>query len=386
MYRIDPEKHPRVKKLLQAQVGEKTDLKQFAVFELRANDTLPIERAGGILLNSRMTSNYLGQMAQTINEGKYVPVINLHNQNGSLPVGRIFDAKVYDNETDFNQKDLHLLIYLQADNDQALKIDQGIINEVSSGTSPSSIKCSACDFDFYANEDNKRKLWAGKDWTPLCDNGHQWGMNGNHLRLDGMKNFREISIVTRGAVPTAQVIKAESVKLAAESDEINLSGNFNADILLSTVEGANFIGFEKPKDLVNPPTHKTGANMVDITLGQEKYDQLIKDQGKVESLTADLAAEKEKVTQAKTAQTQAESDKAAAEAKLAEKDTEIANLTADKAKVDADLTAANAKLAIYAAGGKPDGDGSGQGAGGNGGDENQAPVLDAGFFSANKTA
>ena len=383
MYKIDLEKNQRVKKLLQAQVGAKTDLSQFVVFELMANDTLPITRAGGLLLNSRMTATYLSQMAEKITTGNFVPVIQLHAANKSLPVGRVLDAKVYDNPTDFNQKNLHLLVYMQADNPDAIKIDAGIINEVSTGTTPSAVTCSACDFNFYANEDTRRKLWAGKNYTPLCDNGHQWGMNGNHLQLSGMKEFREISIVTRGAVPTAKVIKAENALLAAETSEINLSAYFNADILLSTTENATFAGFEKPANLAIPPVNDTGAKMGDINLSQEDYAKLVKDQGKLEHLTAELAQEKQKAIDAISAKDKAEADKALAETKLAEKDGEIATLTAERDQNKADLTAAEAKIAVYAAGGKPDGQGSGNPAGSGNNDDVQTPILAASFFSAN---
>lgn len=381
MYRIDLSKNPRVEKLLKAQVGDETDLSQFAVFELMANDTLPITRAGGLLLNSRMTSTYLSQMAERITTGNFVPVIQLHAANSSLPVGRIFDAKVYDNPTDFNQKNLHLLIYMQADNADAVKIDAGIINEVSTGTTPSAVKCSACDFNFYANEDTRRKLWAGKDYTPLCDNGHQWGMNGNHLQLSALKDFRETSIVTRGAVPTARVIKAENALLAAETSEINLSAYFNADILLSTTENAIFAGFEKPADYNIPPTNPTGAKM-DITLSQEKYDQFVKDQGKLENLTAELSAEKQKVIDLTVEKGKLEADKVTSDADLAAKDAEIATITAERDQAKADLTAAEAKIAVYAAGGKPDGQGSGNPAGSGNDTDVQTQVLDAAFFSA----
>jgi len=385
MYRIDLEKAPRAKKLLQAQVGEKTDLSQFAVFELRANDTLPITRAGGSLANARMTSTYLTQMAEHINAGNYVPLIELHDTHSRLPIGRTLDAKVYDNEANFNEKELRVLVYLQADHPHAAKIDSGIINEVSTGTTPSSVKCSACDFDFMASADNRRKLWAGKDYTPLCDNGHQWGMNGNHLRLDGVKQWREISVVPRGAAPNVQAIKVENALLAAETNEINLSGDFSADILLSTTEGALFLDDQKPKnDSGTPKIPNTGAKM-DITLSQEKYDNLVKAEAKVDLLTAQLTAETGKVTAAEQAKAQAEADKQKAEADLAAKEAELAAETTAKEKAEADLTAANAKLAIYEAGGKPEG--SSEGAGGAGGEGNanfSQPVLGNEFYSAPK--
>ncbi len=387
MYKIDLNKAPRAKALLQAQVGEKTDLSQFAVFELRANDTLPITKAGGMLLNSRMTPTYLAQMSQVINSGNYVPVIELHDQHSKLPVGRILDAKVYDNEADFNQKDLHVLIYLQADNKEVPKIDSGIVNEVSTGTSPSSVKCSACEFDFFASKENRRKLWEGKDYTPLCENGHQWGMNGNHLRLDGMKDFREISVVTRGAAGNAQVIKAENARLAAETSEINLSANFCTDILLSTVKDANFAEFEKPVGLdIQTPIQNTGAIMGDINLAQDKYDQLIKDQGKIEQLNADLTAARTDLATAVTAKDAALADKVTAETAKTTAETNLSDMTTKHDALQVALTAAEAKIAVYAAGGKPDGDGVATPAGApeEGANLQAQPLLDDSFYKAAK--
>ncbi|URG13856.1 hypothetical protein [Acinetobacter phage vB_AbaS_TCUP2199] len=383
MYRIDLEKSPRAKKLLQAQVGEKTDLSQFAVFELRANDTLPITRAGGALANARMTQTYLNQMAENINLGNYVPLIELHDTHSRLPIGRTLDAKVYDSEGNFNEKELRVLVYLQADHEHAAKIDSGIINEVSTGTTPSSVKCSACDFDFMASPDNRRKLYAGKDYTPLCDNGHQWGMNGNHLRLDGVKQWREISVVPRGAAPNAQVIKAENALLAAETGEINLSGDFSTDILLSTTAGAVFLADEIPKNSGTPNIPNTGAKM-DITLSQDKYDKFVKAEAKVDLLEAQLSAANESVTKAETAKQEAETAKQKAEADLAAKETELETEKTAKAEVEAKLTAAEAKLAVYEAGGNPEGSAGGA-QGGEGDDTNLSqPVLDNSFFKASK--
>jgi len=175
------------------------------------------------------------------------------------------------------------------------------------------------------------------------------------------------------------------VLLAVETNEINLSGDFSADILLSTTEGALFLDDQKPKnDSGTPKIPNTGAKM-DITLSQEKYDNLVKAEAKVDLLTAQLTAETGKVTAAEQAKAQAEADKQKAEADLAAKEAELAAETTAKEKAEADLTAANAKLAIYEAGGKPEG--SSEGAGGAGGEGNanfSQPVLGNEFYSAPK--
>ena len=61
-------------------------------------------------------------------------------------------------------------------------------------------------------------------------------------------------------------------------------------------------------------------------------------------------------------------------------------MTTERDTLQTNLTAAEAKLAVYAAGGKPDGEGTGSGAGndgGNGGDANvQLGQLDSSFYKA----
>ena len=167
MFRIDIEKQPKVKQKLQALLGSKVDLSKLAVFEARANDTLAISGAGGFLQNARMTESYLKAMATSVQEGQYVPIIKLHDQHGSLPEGRIFDAAVFENADNTEEKDLHILFYVDDDSEYASKIDTGIIAELSTGTTPKDLKCSSCGYDFLASAKNRRNLYSGKGYTPM---------------------------------------------------------------------------------------------------------------------------------------------------------------------------------------------------------------------------
>lgn len=375
MYKLDIEKYPRIKKRLQSVVGEKTDLAQFAVFELLANDTTAITKAGGRLKNAQMTQAYLQQMAAQIQNNLYVPLIELHDTHGKLPVGRVIDAAVYDNLTQPNEKDLHLIVYLEESHSHTNKISTGIINEVSTGTTPSAVTCSACGYNFYANDESKQRLWKGEDYTPLCPDGHQWGRSNVHLKLSEMADWREISVVTRGAAPNARVLSEAKVRLALESDQINLSVSKDSDTLqLSTVEGADLTGISPPKSVTNKPKPNNGGNiMTDITLAAEKYDELVAAKALRDQAVADLAAEKTAKTAAEAEKVKAEADLAAAKA---EKDAAEADLATEKTAheaVKADLTAANAKLAIYAAGGKPEG--SAEDANSDGGDSGSANLA-----------
>lgn len=360
MYKLDIEKYPRVKKRLQAVVGEKTDLSQFAVFELLANDTTPITKAGGRLKNAQMTQAYLQQMASQIQSNLYVPMIELHDTHGRLPVGRVFDAAVFDNKTQPNEKDLHLIVYLEATHEHSTKIGSGIINEVSTGTTPKAVTCSACGYNFMANEESKMRLYKGEDYTPLCPDGHQWGRNNVHLKLSEMSEWREISVVTRGAAPNARVLRDSEIRLALENDQINLSVSTDNDTLqLSTVEGADLQGFVPPENEKPTPTPSKGQkNMTDINLTQEKYDSLVAAKALSDSIQANFAAEKAAKEKAEADLAKAQADLAAEQEAKEKAEADLAAEKTAKEKAEADLTAANARLAILENGGNQGGTGT----------------------------
>lgn len=361
MYKLDIEKYPRIKKRLQAVVGAQTDLNQFAVFELMANDTTAITKAAGRLKNARMTQGYLQQMAGQIQENLYVPLIELHQQNEKLPVGRVIDAAVFDNKTQPDEKDLHLIIYLEAEHAHTNKISTGIINEVSTGTTPRAVTCSACGYNFMANEESKERLWKGENYMPLCPDGHQWGRNGVHLKLSEMAEWREISVVTRGAAPNARVLKESEVRLALENDQINLSVPTDNDtLLLSTVEGADLKGFVPPKDQNPKPTPDKGEknHMTDINLTQEKYDALIAAKALSDANQANFTAEKAAKEKAEADLAQAQADLKAEKEAKEKAEADLAAEKAAKEKAEADLTAAQAQIAVLQGGSNPGGNGN----------------------------
>ena len=382
MFRIDPEKNSRVKQKLQALLGSKFDLSTLAVFEGLANDTLPIKAAGGMYNNSRMTKAYLEGMATKVQNGEFVPIIKLHNQHGSLPVGRIFDSATFTSSASEEEHDLHILFYVdqKSEPDLVNKLENGTIAEISTGSSPSSLQCSSCGYDFLASEDNKRRLWAGKNYTPLCSEGHQWGVGGNHLKLTSLGSWKETSAVTRGAVTRAHILSEKELRLATQSGEINLAAHADDDkLLLVTLQD----GDNNPVFDGNVPTDQGNGNnkMTEITLSLEKYDALVVAQGKVDSAEAKFAASEQaridaeaKFAAAEQAKETAETAKAAVDTQLNEANEKITQLTAQLA------------AATTGAGDK----GKGVGTDGAEGDEPEANLansvngLDTSYFKVNR--
>lgn len=331
MFKIDPEKYPRVKAKLQALLGATFDLTKLAVFEAIANDSLPITSAGGIYKNARMTSEYLEAMNEKIQNNEFVPMIKLHDQHYSLPVGRIFDSANLASTAGEGENDLHILFYIDstAAPEIVSTLENGSLAEISTGTTPSSLKCSACNYDFLASVDNRRNLEAGKNYTPLCAEGHQWGVGGNHLRLAGLSAWKETSAVTRGAVGRAHVLNEKEMRLANQKDQISLAAHADDDkLLLVTLQD----GQKAPEFNGAVPTEQGNGNknMTDITVPRDDYNKMVLSQGKATELEVQLAA----ATTAKT------------EAETAKKTAEDAKLAADEAKaaVDAELAAEKEKV------------------------------------------
>ena len=368
MFRIDIEKHPKVKQKLQALLGSKVDLSKLAVFEARANDTLAISGAGGFLKNARMTESYLKAMATSVQEGQYVPIIKLHDQHGSLPEGRIFDAAVFENSENADEKDLHILFYVDGGSEYASKIDQGIIAELSTGTTPKDLKCSSCGYDFLASEDNRRNLYKGKGWSPLCPEGHQWGVGGNHLKLSALGKWKETSVVTRGAVDRAKILDESQIKLAVSDKEINLAASDNSDTLLLVTLADAAPDALKPQNISNSNEKEP---MTDVTLSQENYKALLLAEAQKEQFEAKLQEANTAKEAAETAKAAAEQAKQDAEANLA---TANEQLEAEKAKV----TELETKLAAATTGA---GD-KGVGAGEQGEEEKANFGLDTSYFKA----
>ena len=371
MFRIDIEKHPKVKQKLQALLGSKVDLSTLAVFEARANDTLGITGAGGFLKDARMTESYLQAMSARVQEGQYVPIIELHNQHDSLPVGRIFDAGVFTNGDD--EADLHALFYVDADSDYAKKIEKGIIAELSTGTTPKDLKCSACGYDFLASADNRRNLYKGKNYDPLCPEGHQWGVGGNHLKLSALGKWKEMSVVTRGAVDRAKVLGESELKLAVSDKQINLAASDNSDTLLLVTLADEAPDALKPQQ--NPKSDEKNP-MTDVTLKQDDYKALLLADAKKDELEIKLQSAETAKAEAETAKANAETAKVEAEAKLAD---------AEKAKTEAEakVTELETKLAAATTGAGNKGKGAEEGGEGEP-DANFHAGLDTDYFKAPK--
>lgn len=340
MFRIDLDKNPTVKAKLAALLGDKFDFSRLAVFEALANDTLPINKSGSIYNQARMTNTYLSSMADKVNLGEFVPIIEQHDQSGKLPNGRIFDAKTYANLQNSDETDLHVLFYIDEKSEPQLvsKLESGSIAEVSTGSTPGSLLCSACGYDFLGGDDNRRRIYSGKNYTPLCAEGHQWGVGGNHLKLGSLGSWKETSLVTRGAATRAHILNEKEMRLAQDSGEFRLAAHADDDKLLLVTSQQEDLGSPDNGAKLTDINNGNKA-MTDINLKREDYDTLILAQGKNTELLA-------KLSEAEKLKKEAIEAKAALEADKTLLETGKTELEAKLAETEQRATEAEAKLAV----------------------------------------
>lgn len=217
----------KIKQNLAAALGsEDFDIERYAVFETIAINDLPLSKRGSVFHGGRLTPQTLEQMAAHIAKEKFVPLHTLHKYGSELPVGRVM-AGMLNKTTSQSGKEVNELraqFYVPLSNDDGRRIadglDTGVINEVSVGIRPKVLKCSHCDFDYMGPKATFMNFW---DMT--CENEHTVGKDGVHTIIDGISDFNELSLVSRGAADHAR-IQAPHEAITASGDSAAHSYQF----------------------------------------------------------------------------------------------------------------------------------------------------------------
>jgi hypothetical protein len=292
---------PEIRSALEASLGEGVSTDGLVVFESVSANLLPLRRAQGLYNRARFTESLLSEMVEVVGK-ESIPLQVMHDTS-TLPSGRVFTGRVQDEQ-------LHTLFFLDPSTDGELvaKINKGVIDQVSVGLLPKHVRCSECGFD-YMGEDS--------DWENLyeltCNEGHQIGVDGVHVRLSGVDSWFEQSLVGKGAVDGARIVGASKSAFADRGSVYRMAaGLFSINTAQLTEEPT--------MDLKDFTTQLTAS----ATAAAEANV-------KVTTLTADLATRDAKIT--------------ALEADITARDTKITDLEAAQATADGEaLTAATAVL------------------------------------------
>ena len=279
-----------------------------AVFEAVAANTLPLRRSKGIYAGARLGHDVLSGMAATINSGEHIPLQIMHRD--ALPVGKVFAASLQPMAG--GETALHTMFYLPKKESELVgKIDSGSLNDVSVGMLPKQLLCSTCGFDYMGDEADIMNLL---DCT--CANGHAIGKDGVHVRVHGVKQMQELSLVNKGAAVGASILPRNRQKMgwvSTSPERLAARGVDDLIYALFAMAGEIPVSTNPSKDT-------------------PKMDELVTLKAEAIVATRDLADAKTKLDAAVAEATGLQAKLAEAEAKLAD-------------ALKGDLAAAKAELA-----------------------------------------
>jgi hypothetical protein len=204
---------PKIAAAIARSTDGSVDPATVAVFETGALNTLPLSKKGTLFDQGRVTETTMRQMADYLNKGTdYAPLHKVHDQaEGGMPVGRVFAGEVIP-DADGNPE-LRCQFYLPLDTEASLinKLDTAVQEEVSVGLQAQHINCSECGFDYLGAEATWEHIYFRQ-----CPNEHTVGENGVHTIMNGMKNFLELSLVSRGAAKGTKIYSRAKAALGEE--------------------------------------------------------------------------------------------------------------------------------------------------------------------------
>lgn len=295
---------PKIQAMIRKAVDDpELDATGFAVFEALLVSTKPLIKRGSHFDKARISRNTLSEMAMQLETKGSVQMLTMHDGD-ELPVGRLLSADLV--ELDDGETALHGLFYIDATEEKLIaKIDNSTIDEVSIGLVAKHQYCSECDFDYRSEEASIMNFIER-----TCDNGHTLGEDGCHLRLVGVDQFVEVSLVGKGAAQdpkilsrTKQVMGEEKLERLAASghplEAITLSARFPMKLEANKGNEDMAVDFDKlsamADDLANA---KAEVKIKDHELGVLKASSEAKDT-EIEELKASAEALKTELTELK---------------------------------------------------------------------------------------
>lgn len=301
------EQTPFVVGLLRAAVGPDVDLSKLSVYEVAATSTVALRgKRGTVFDRAKISPHTITQLAAAINAEPY-PLMMDHNLKGE-PFGKMFYGESHARD----DGEIELRAYMYVDNSEEkiiAKLDTSTIDEVSIQFLSEHMLCSECGYDY-------RVAAANDDYMPFmlqtCENGHRIGKDGVHLRLVGVEEVLELSLVSRGAAKNSKIITPSDAKLGQSvqrlaANGVNVLENFYCTASVTDEEGVDDV------DLTALTTKMTaqGDEIVDLKV------KLNTSEAQATSLTADVASRDETIAALTAENTtlkekEAEADKAIA--------------------------------------------------------------------------
>lgn len=237
------------------------DSSQVVVFEARTVTTEPISQ-GGFFNGARSAVSLLLEMTQLLEkDSSGIPLLIMHDGR-MLPIGRVFKADVFSMPN--GETELRSMFYLPKTEAKLIQdIENSVIDEVSVGLTPKHAFCSECGFDYLGKDASFENFFSLE-----CNNGHNIGIDGVHVRLVGLDSWDELSLVNRGAAKEAKILPSAKQKLNGSE---NLGRKLAANGLPArafTLKASFDLKEENLKPSQNPKTEETKMPQEDNSLVQ----------------------------------------------------------------------------------------------------------------------
>lgn len=313
------------------------DASTVSVFEaVFANSKPLVRRTGGIYQNAVMQPDVMLAMERQIAAGEY-PGLQIMHRSNSLPVGKVISAKM--RRSSDGGHEIGGLFYIpNSESDYVKKINSGVVGEVSVGMLNANLLCSACGWDYMGEDATFDNLYGCQ-----CAAGHKIGKDGVHVQIHGLKAWKELSLVDRGAVTGANILARPAQSFGRDANRAAFANDDHVRALAARGCDLGFLYLAASvSDTAEPPHQERQA----VTIDPEKYAAVLADvtieKSKVNDLTAQLSAVNATVTTLNAEVTSLKAQLAASGAdKLAAVTTTLAEATAF---VDAEANAALALL------------------------------------------
>jgi len=204
---------PEIQATIRRALGDaEVDTSKFAVYEAKSLSTEPLSK-GGFFNKARISASTIAEMGTFLNsEAGAIPLHIMHNDR-VLPVGRVFNAKTMNMPN--GEVELRSQFLIPLDKKEIVAdVDNSIIDEVSVGLLTKHAFCSECGFDYYSEDADITNFL-----NLTCDKGHQIGVDGTHIRLVGLEDWSELSLVGQGAAKNAKILPRAKQSMSKEMVE-----------------------------------------------------------------------------------------------------------------------------------------------------------------------
>lgn len=286
-----------------------SDITKLIAFESIALNQLPIRKRHFLYEGAVHEPSVLYAMADRASR-EPVPLYAEHNSFDSA-LGYVFHAAVLGNE-------LRSQFAIDIGEEEFVrKVQNGTYGQVSVSNKAEKALCSECGWDYFGEEATFDNIYGG-----VCGNGHKLREDGVHLRLHGLDEWFELSLVVVGGSQGARIVAPGAAKLSANHSKVLAAKNSQDKLPLILTGSA---------DLSQSQSSSKEKNTMDEKELLGKFEAKIEEAATLKADKTRLTVEKDALdTDLKAANDKVEKLEAEVKELKANPDEKVANLTKER--------------------------------------------------------